>query len=126
MASHLGLNDAQLKSLRSWLQNERNLNPEHSVAELKMIDCEAGASTENEPACSACNCCWDNKDAETCRHWSSELAAEAEGVEMDTRASRSICEAKGKGTELTEIPTLDHSLPGLPGGCAALLDGDHW
>jgi hypothetical protein len=44
---------------------------------------------------------------------------------MDIHASHSFHEAKEKGTELTEIPTLDYSSPGLPDGCTMLLGGDH-
>jgi hypothetical protein len=81
-------------------------------------------STKNEPMCDTCDCCRDDKDAETCRCWNSESAAET-CVEMDIHASHSFHEAKEKGTELTEIPTLDYSSPGLPDGCTMLLGGDH-
>jgi hypothetical protein len=124
MASCLGLNDTQLESLWSWLRNECSLILECSAAELKRIDLEAGVSTKNEPMCDTCDCCRDDKNPETCRCWNSELAAET-CVETDIHGSSLFREAKEKGTELTEIPTLDHLSPGLPDGCTMLLDGDH-
>jgi hypothetical protein len=54
----------------------------------------------------------------------SELAAKT-CVETHIHASHSFREAKEKGTELTDIPTLDCSSPGLPDGCTKLLGGDH-
>jgi hypothetical protein len=124
MASYLGLNDTQLELLRSWLRNECDLNLECSAAELKRIDREAGVSTKNEPMCDTCDCHRDDKDPENCRRWNSELAAET-CVETDIHVSHLFCEAKEKGTDLTEIPTLDSSSPGLPNGCMLLLGGDH-
>ena len=85
----------------------------------------AGASTENEPTSETCSCHRDDKDAETRWCWNSELSAEIPGVGTDSHVSHLLCKAKGKGAELTEIPTLDRSLPGLLDGCAMLLGGDH-
>jgi hypothetical protein len=124
MASYLGLNDTQLELLRSWLRNECDLNLEYSGTELKRIDREAGVSTENEPTCDTYDYYRDDKDPETCRYWNSDLGAEI-GVETDIHISHLFREAKDKGIELTEIPTLDYSSPGLPDGCTMLLGGDH-
>jgi hypothetical protein len=125
MASYLGLNDTQLELLRSWLGNECGLNLEYSATELKRIDREAGVSTKNEPTCDSYDYYYrDDKDPETCRYWNSELAAEI-CVETDIHLSHLFREAKEKGTELNEIPTLDYLSPGLPDGCTMLLGGDH-
>jgi len=129
MARLTGLNDTQLKKVRSHLKHVGAVDLKLSKKELTEIDNTVGMDTETSVAHGCHTCEWatseakgkEKKPPEVCEHWNSDILKEI-AAETDPHLKHRFT----KEEHLLTPPSLDCGVAGFEGnGILSLIGGDH-